>query len=87
MSKLSSESEQQASQAFAVENVLHDVHDETTAIEDQESGSSNNQIVHPKEDLSPSDVLVAGTANSIYYKKPLKALLDSGSSASVIFKF
>ena len=85
MSRLSSEPEQQASQAFAVENVLHDVYDETTAIEDQESGSSNNQIVHPKEDLSPSVVLVAGTANSIYYKKPLKALLDSGSTSDFIY--
>jgi len=49
-------------------------------------GSSNNEIIKDtKLDLSPTTVLVAKTIQGIHSKKPLRVLLDSGSSCDFIY--
>ena len=76
-----------AYEAHAVANILDVLYDETVAVEEQPLGSSNNNSLrHPKEDLSPTIVLVAAKANGIYFKRLIKVLLDSGSTSNFIYE-
>ena len=77
--------EHRAVEAYAVENIICDLFNEGLALEDQASGSSNNQLVHPKQDLTPTVVAVASNANGIHYKRTLRFLPDSGSTSNFIY--
>ena len=70
----------------AVERLTKELFSTEPMAETHERGSSDNTILgNPNEDAIPTTVLVAANVNGISSKRPLKVLLDSGSTSNFIY--
>jgi len=72
--------------ASNVERLTRELFEEQTANEYNRGNSENKIGISVKQDLIPSTVLVAALANGVVSKRPIKVLLDSGSTSNFIYR-